>query len=107
MLRSVSIIAITAALAACAHNPPAPVAVSPGIVGAANTIELSTSAQAPASAAIDMPDMQMPPKVYQLRRTGPHTYEAGNVAFPMAGTWRISVRDASGRRTSGASVEVK
>lgn len=106
-MRNVFIAAATAlALSACTQNAK-PFAVSPALTGAANTIEVTAERGAPASASVDMPDMQMPPKVYALRRLALHAYAAQNVAFAMAGTWRVIVRSAAGARLAVYEIEVK
>lgn len=98
---------LCAALAGCAHGSSSPIAVSPGLVGAANTLDVTMERAVPADAAIGMIGMEMPPKVYALHRTGPHSYEANGVTFAMAGTWRVGVRDSSGTLLSAFLVTVR
>lgn len=76
-------------------------------VGEQNTIDLEVRNANASSVRIDMPDMQMRPKDYPLRRTGSDTYEASNVYFGMAGTWRVSVIDDRGRRVSTFTIRVR
>lgn len=98
---------LCAALAGCAHGASSPIAVSPGLVGPANTLDVTIERAVPADAAIDMVGMEMPTKVYALHPTGSHTYEANGVMFSMAGTWRVSVRDSSGTLLTAFLVTVR
>lgn len=97
---------VSSALAGCAGPPMRPVEVLPAIAGEANTIDVS-SARPVAAVALDMPDMRMPLKRYALRPSGAGRYEASNLDFPMAGTWRVSVLDASGKRVSSFTVSIR
>lgn len=97
---------VCAALAGCARSS-APVELSPALAGAANTLEVTMIRATPSDAAIDMPDMPMPPKIYALHAAGLHTYEASSVAFSMAGTWRVTLRDRRGTPLRSFTVTVR
>lgn len=92
-------------LVACAQSSPAP-GVTPGIAGELNAVHLQS--KAPVSAiALDMPDMAMRPERYKVIKTGATTYEAGNVRFSMAGTWRVTMLDAHSRAIGSFEVNAK
>lgn len=95
--------ALALGLTACSHpasqiavagNAQLQAQVSPGISGEINIIRLRSMAGAPASIAIDMPDMPMHPEPYNVQKNG-EAYEASGVQFSMAGTWRVKIYDGS------------
>lgn len=95
-------------LGACAHaDVSQPVAVAPSRVGEANTIDVRVHGATPASAQVDMPDMQMSAKSYTLERVDSGTYEATNVTFSMAGTWRVTVLTKDGVRVARTTFTVQ
>lgn len=81
--------------------------VAPEISGETNTIDIESAREPISTVAVDMPDMQMPAKRYVLRSSGAGLYEASNVDFAMAGTWRVSVLDAQGKRISSFTIAVR
>lgn len=101
-------VVLCAVLGACAHTDVSqPVAVAPARVGEANTIDVHVNGATPATAHVDMPDMQMSTKTYRLERIDSSTYEATNVTFSMAGTWRVTVLSRDGVRVARMTFTVR
>lgn len=77
-------------------------AVSPGVAGELNVIQIQSDSVVPNGVEVDMPDMAMRPEPYALTKTGKDVYEARGVRFSMAGTWRITVIGAPGQARIGS-----
>lgn len=70
--------------------------VTPGVSGESNDLRVEVrGSRIPDISHVDltMPDMKMPPVRVPLADDGNGSYSVSNVRFPMAGTWRVSVRE--------------
>lgn len=105
-------IALLLALCACTSARPDAVTqaqghevdlyVSPGVSGEKNDIRIEVRGpRIPDISELDltMPDMAMPPQHVMLKEDGGGSYSASGVRFSMAGTWRISVLERTGKDT--------
>lgn len=96
-------LALGLGLTACSHsasqiavagNAQIKAELSPGVSGEPNVIRLHSTDGTPASVTIDMPDMAMRPEPYALQKNG-DAFEAPDVRFSMAGSWRVKIYDGS------------